>query len=63
MSEPPQKNRFIPRGDTATLVSAFIVVSGIILTALSMPASELIIGAGIGFLLKTVVKSDSSPND
>jgi len=56
MSTEPPKNRFVPRGDAATLVSAFIVVSGVILTALSMPASELIIGAGIGFLLKTVVK-------
>ncbi len=55
MSETP-RNRYIPKGDTATVIAAFAVASGIVLTALQMPASELIIGAGIGFLFKTVVR-------
>jgi len=50
------KNRWIPKGDVATIVAGFAVISGIVLTALSYPASELIIGAGIGFLFKTVMK-------
>jgi len=59
MSSQPSPNKYIPKGDTATVISAFIIVSGIILTAANLPASELMIGAGIGFLLKTVIKSSS----
>ena len=47
-------NSIIPKSDMATIVSGFVVVSGVVLTALSYPASELIIGAGIGYLFKTV---------
>ena len=50
------RNKWIPKGDTATVIAAFAVASGIVLTALQMPASELIIGAGIGFLFKTALK-------
>jgi len=50
------RNRYIPKDDTATIIAAFAVASGIVLTALQMPASELIIGAGIGFLFKTIMK-------
>jgi len=46
-------NSFIPKGDTSTIVAAFAVVSGIVLTAIQMPASEIIIGAGLGWLFKT----------
>ena len=44
----------IPKSDMATIVSGFVVVSGVVLTAFQYPASELIIGAGIGYLFKTV---------
>jgi len=44
---------FIPKGDVADVVSAFAVISGVILTAMSMPASEIIIGAGLGYLFKS----------
>ncbi len=47
---------FIPRGDTATVVAAFITISGVVLTALQMPASELMIGAGLGWLFKTGIE-------
>ena len=47
-------NSIIPKSDMATIVSGFVVVSGVVLTALQYPASELIIGAGIGYLFKTV---------
>ena len=46
----------IEKSDMATIVSGFVVVSGVVLGALSMPYSELIIGAGIGYLFKTVIK-------
>ena len=53
------KNKIIPKGDTATVVSAFIVITGVVLTAFSMPASEIIIGAGLGFLfLRGMVKKE-----
>ena len=45
----------IPRADMATIISAIIIVSGIALTALQLPASELMIGAGIGWLFKTSI--------
>jgi len=44
---------YIPKGDVADVVSGFVVVSGVILTAISMPASEIIIGAGLGYLFKS----------
>ena len=47
-------NTYIPKGDTATVVAAFIVVSGVVLTAIQVPASEIMIGAGLGWLFKTV---------
>lgn len=47
----------IPKADMATIVSGFVVVSGVVLTAFNMPASELIIGAGIGYLFKTVTQN------
>jgi len=56
MSDEQRKNKWIPKGDVATVVAAFAVVSGVILTAAELPFSELIIGAGIGFLFKTVIK-------
>ena len=46
----------IPKGDMATVIAAFVIVSGVILTALAYPASEIMIGAGIGWLFKTVSK-------
>jgi len=49
-------NKWIPKGDTATVIAGFVIVSGVVLLALAMPASELIIGAGIGYLFKTVSK-------
>jgi len=49
-------NTYIPKGDTATITAAFIVISGVILTALQVPASEIMIGAGLGWLFKTAVK-------
>ena len=49
-------NRFIPKGDTATVVSAFIVISGVVLAALAIPFSEFLIGAGVGFLFKSSMK-------
>lgn len=36
-------------------MSAFAIVSGIVLHAMELPASEIIIGAGIGYLFKTGV--------
>ena len=54
MSTNEKKNKFIPKGDTATVVSAFIVVSGVVLTALQVPFSEILLGAGIGYLFKSV---------
>jgi len=41
------KNKWVPKGDVATVVAAFAVVSGVVLTAAPLPFSELIIGAGI----------------
>jgi len=59
-SHPPpaskKNNKWIPKGDTATVIAGFVIVSGVILTALELPASELMIGAGIGYLFKTVTK-------
>lgn len=46
----------IPKGDMATVIAGFVIVSGVILTALQMPASEIMIGAGIGWLFKTAIK-------
>lgn len=46
----------IPKGDMATIIAGFVIVSGVILTALAYPASELMIGAGIGYLFKTAIK-------
>ena len=46
----------IPKGDMATVISGFIIVSGVVLIALQYPASELMIGAGIGYLFKTAIK-------
>ena len=46
----------IPKGDMATVIAGFIIVSGVVLTALQMPASEIMIGAGIGYLFKTAIK-------
>lgn len=56
MSSDKPQNRWIPKGDTATVIAGFVIVSGVVLLALAMPASELIIGAGIGYLFKTVSK-------
>lgn len=44
------KNRFVPKGDAGTIVSSFVIIAGVVLTAMSLPASELIIGAGVGYL-------------
>jgi len=44
------KNRWVPKGDAQTLVAVFVIVSGVVLTAIQVPASEIIIGAGIGYL-------------
>jgi len=49
-------NTYIPKGDTATVVAAFITVSGVVLTAIDMPASQIMIGAGLGWLFKTAIK-------
>ena len=49
-------NAFIPKGDTATAISAFIIVAGVVGMALQFPTSEFITGAGVGFLFKTVTK-------
>jgi len=49
-------NTYIPKGDTATIVAAFITISGVVLTAIDMPASQIMIGAGLGWLFKTAVK-------
>ena len=46
----------IPKSDVSTIVAAFAVVSGIVLTASQMPASEVIIGAGLGWLFRSAVK-------
>jgi len=46
----------VPKGDMATVIAGFIIVSGVVLTALQMPASELMIGAGIGYLFKTAIQ-------
>lgn len=51
-----RRNRFIPKGDTATVVSAFVVVSGVILMAFEYPTSQIILGAGLGFLFRGVAK-------
>lgn len=45
-------NKFIPKGDTATVVSAFVVVAGVVAYAFSYPNSEVIIGAALGFLFR-----------
>ena len=50
----------VPKADTATIVSAIIIVSGIALTALELPASEIMIGAGIGWLFKTAIITKSA---
>jgi len=54
----PRRNRFIPKGDTATVVSAFVVVSGVILMAFEYPTSQIILGAGLGFLFRGVAKKE-----
>lgn len=48
----PRLNKFIPKGDTATVVSAFVVVAGVVAYAFSYPNSEVIIGAALGFLFR-----------
>jgi hypothetical protein len=53
----PRRNKFIPKGDTATVVSAFVVVSGVILMAFEYPTSQIILGAGLGFLFRGVAKT------
>ena len=54
MSTEQPKNKWVPKGDTATVVSAFVVVSGVIGIFAGLPTSELITGAGIGFLFKSI---------
>ena len=44
-------NKWIPKGDTATVISGFLIVSGVILAALQVPYNEGLIFAGVGFLL------------
>jgi len=52
-AKPPARlNKFIPKGDTATVVSAFVVVAGVVAYAFSYPNSEVIIGAALGFLFR-----------
>ena len=48
----PSLNKFIPKGDTATVVSAFVVIAGVVAYAFSYPNSEVIIGAALGFLFR-----------
>ena len=55
-SENPTRNQLIPKGDTATIISAFVVVAGVVGMALEFPTSEIILGAAIGFLFKGVVQ-------
>jgi len=40
----------ISKTDMATIVSGFIVVSGVVLKALGLVTDDIIIGGGLGFL-------------
>lgn len=47
--------------NTATVVAAFVVISGVVLTAIESPVSELMIGAGVGYLFGKLVESKINP--
>lgn len=56
MSDQQKRNRLIPKGDTATVISAFVVIAGVIGIAFEYPTSEIILGAGLGFLFRGIAK-------
>ena len=62
-NEPGKTNKFIPKGDTATVVSAFVVIAGVVAYAFSYPNSEVIIGAALGGGAHTIIRNLRLPDD
>ena len=56
----PKRNRYLPKSDVATVVSAIVIVGSLLSLTHELPHSEIVLGTALGFLFKGAVQSRGS---